>query len=49
MIWQSHHTHYHFNTTSDKIYMTNKTLLSNIPLIDSNTHQYGMVVLSQKA
>jgi hypothetical protein len=46
IICQSHHKHYHFNTTSDKIYMTNKTLLSNIPLIQSNTHQYAIVVLS---
>jgi hypothetical protein len=35
VIWQSHHTHCHFNTTSD-----------NIPLIDSNTHDYAMAVLS---
>jgi hypothetical protein len=46
IICQSHHRHYHFNTTSDKIYMTNKTWLSNIPLIDSNTHEYAVVVLS---
>jgi hypothetical protein len=26
--------------------MTNKTRLWNIPLIDSNTHEYAMVVLS---
>jgi hypothetical protein len=45
IICQSHHTH--FISTSDKIYMTNKTWLSNIPLIDSNTHEYAMVVLSQ--
>jgi hypothetical protein len=31
IIWQSHHTHYHFNTTSDKIHMTNKSALWNIP------------------
>jgi hypothetical protein len=47
IICQSHHTHYHFNTTSDKIYMDYKTLLSNIPLIDSNIHQYATVVLSR--
>jgi hypothetical protein len=46
IICQLHHSHYHFNTTSHKIYMTNKTWLSNIPLIDSNTHWYAMVVLS---
>jgi hypothetical protein len=42
IILQSHHIHYHFNTTSDKIYMTNKSGLWNIPLIDSNTHD-GLV------
>jgi hypothetical protein len=47
IICQSSHTHCHFNTTSDKIYMTNKIGLWNIPLIDSNIHQYAMVVLSQ--
>jgi hypothetical protein len=30
IIWQSHHAHYHFNTTSDKIYVTNKSTLWNI-------------------
>jgi hypothetical protein len=44
IICLSHHTHYHFNTTSDKIHMTNKTWLSNIPLIHSNTHEYAMVL-----
>jgi hypothetical protein len=29
-----------------KHYMTNKTWLSNIPLIHANTHEYAMVVLS---
>jgi hypothetical protein len=46
IIWQSHHTHCHLNTTSDKTYMTNKTRLWNIPLIHSNIHEYAMVVLS---
>jgi hypothetical protein len=27
-------------------YMTNKSAIGNIPLIDSNTHEYAMVVLS---
>jgi hypothetical protein len=48
IIWQSHHTYCQFNTTSDKIYMTNKSALCNIPLIDSNTQQYAMVVLSHE-
>jgi hypothetical protein len=47
IICQSRHTHCHFNTISDKIYMTNKIGFWNIPLIDSNTHEYAMVVLSR--
>jgi hypothetical protein len=43
IICQSHHTHCHFNTTSNKIYMTNKTWLSNIPSIHSWICNGGLV------
>jgi hypothetical protein len=43
------HSTYIIISTSDKTYtcMTNKSGLWNIPLIDSITHEYAMVVLSQ--
>jgi hypothetical protein len=38
----------HFNTTSEKINMTNKSgpQVSNIPSVHSNTHEYSTVVWS---